>query len=121
MIEGTSQINFSNECPEIFAKIKKVFNVKWEKVIITYGNTIYSEKIFPSDVLAHEEVHVKQQETMGKDVWWDKYLNDKKFRLDQEVEAYRVQVKWLKENSPRNYKQIRLKQITQDLSGGIYG
>lgn len=109
------------EPPAIFQKIKKVFNVRWQRVVITYGNQIYSFAKFPEDVLVHEQVHVMQQTTIGKDIWWDKYLTDHHFRLGQEVEAYRVQAQWIKDHAPENLKQIRLKEIVMDLSGATYG
>ena len=117
-----SEVKFSTECPPIFEKIKKLFpSSKWEKMIITYGDTIYSKYPYPEDVKVHELVHIEQQKGIDKDIWCDKYLTDKKFRLKVEVEAYKVQAKWIQENLPRNLKRIRLKQITEDLSGAIYG
>lgn len=115
------KVIIQKEAPPIFEKIKKVFNVRWENVVITYGEEIYSFAQFPKDVLIHERVHVAQQIAMGKDIWWDKYLSDKVFRLCQELEAYQVQARWIQENSPRNYRNIRLKQITMDLSSATYG
>ena len=57
------------------------------RVVFTYGETIYNPgggKI-TDDLMVHEETHAKQQ---GDDpgAWWDRYLVDVDFRLNQEVE-----------------------------------
>lgn len=43
-------------------------------------------------LIAHEMVHVRQQAATGWLAWWWRYLTDESFRLDQELEAYRVQL-----------------------------
>lgn len=82
----------SKQVPPIYATIKKVLNVNWEKGIC----------------IVYEE-------------WWRKYLDDKKFRLEQEIEAYRNQVQWIKANSSREYKRFIVNQTAKDLSSGLYG
>ena len=42
---------------------------------------------------AHEEIHLKQQKETGQCWWLIKYLCSKKFKLSQEVEAFKAQVK----------------------------
>ena len=92
------------------------------RMFYTYGDTIYGPERPPPDVVEHEKIHMAQQErllrliraegeawkarhpevayapylrdNMGADLWWDKYHNPD-FRLQQEVEAYRVQVRWI--------------------------
>jgi len=44
-------------------------------------------------LIAHEEVHARQQRATGWFAWWWwRYLTDEAFRLDAELEAYRVQL-----------------------------
>jgi hypothetical protein len=80
----------------------------------------------PQDLIEHEKVHLQQQFEYGDaDAWWDKYLNDKTFRLEQELEATIVQVKeiWrlpmkvMKKPEKRKYIQW----IAKQLSGPMYG
>lgn len=101
-----------------------------EYVVFTYGDTLYNPggwKI-ADDLMVHEETHVVQQ---GDDPagWWNKYLNDEKFRLEQEIEAYRNQYLYFRENrciKPNGkIRASRLgefvSRIASDLSSEIYG
>ena len=95
-------MKFSNQIPPIYFKCKKAFGVSWDKgVIITYGDTVYSKKPIPDHLEVHEATHVRQQLAMGVELWWQKYFDDKKFRFEQEVEAYRNQLEFIKKNYPR--------------------
>lgn len=47
-------------------------------------------------LLVHMITHILQQEKMGVKAWWDKYLRDKSFRLEQEIEAFQTQYRELK-------------------------
>jgi hypothetical protein len=90
----------STDIPKIYARLNKEFGVEWDKgVIITYGGIIHckSGKISP-DLLVHELVHVKQQEGWDADEYAEKYLTDKQFRYDMEIEAYKAQAEWLRRN-----------------------
>lgn len=104
-------------------KVIKHFNLSaldLNNIIFTYGDTFFSKERLSPGLIAHEITHVFQQLKMGKDEWWEKYLKDDKFRLKQEVEAYRQQY--------RSYKNIgeekgatMLEKLSQDLSGKMYG
>lgn len=114
-------MNILYEYPPNFDKIKEVFPIK-EDTVFTYGDTIYSpkrQKITP-DLIIHEDVHVKQQ--VDPELWWNKYLKDKEFRLSQELEAYRAQYKFLcGVISDRNRRGICLHTIASHLSSDMYG
>ena len=116
------KIIYSN--PPNHAQICKVFEVRGSKsVVFTYGDTIYNPGggEISNDLYAHEKVHMKQQ---GDDpaTWWAKYLVDKKFRLDQEVEAYRKQWRYFVEhNYNTKARGSLLNKIASDLAGPIYG
>lgn len=103
------------------------------RIIFTYGDklyapsfkglddqTIYKGELIPDHLMAHEETHTRQQ---GDDIegWWDRYLTDVQFRLDQEVEAYHVQWKMLVERYDRPHRRRMLKAICHDLAGTWYG
>lgn len=95
----------------------------FRNVIFTYGDKLYNPhgvSISP-DLMIHEEVHAKQQSEMGPDPWWKKYLDDKEFRLNQELEAYRAQYKYVKEHFSRPQRRDLLKFFCETLSGPIYG
>ncbi len=69
---------------------------KNKAIVFVYAPYIYSPagiELRP-DLKAHEEVHVTRQ---GDDpqAWWDKYLVDTDFRLQEELVAYQVQYKYM--------------------------
>jgi len=94
-----------------------------EGIVFTYGDTVYSPSgiALAEHVRRHEAVHVEQQTKMGKDEWWAEYLKNPQFRLEQELEAYKVQYRWIQRT--RNYKYISetLDGIAADLAGPMYG
>lgn len=109
--------------PPNIAAIREKFDLRGKNVVFTYGDKLYvpSGAGIPDNLMKHEETHTKQQ---GKDVegWWDRYLVDNQFRLEQEVEAYQAQYKYVVENgASRQVKRDFLQYIARDLSGPIYG
>lgn len=116
------------QLPPNIDQIQRHFDIN-PRVIFTYGDTIYNPgggKIDPS-LMVHEEVHMLQQ---GDDPqgWWDKYVTDVQFRLDQEVEAYRTQYKFYLENYCMKNGKVRrsrlskfIRRVAGDLSSSIYG
>ncbi len=89
-----------NNKPAIFEKIKEAFpfvtDEFWKKgVIIPYGGKIYCAKKLSQDLIVHEDTHLEQQAKIGCDLWWEKYLHDKDFRLAQELEAYGRQFRFM--------------------------
>lgn len=116
-------MKFSRDKPPIYQACVGKFGVDFDKgTTFTYGDTVYSKYPISPDLEAHEAVHVKQQESIGKDLWWDKYLGDPTFRLHQEIEAYQAQTKFIKQwckDKNRAYKLIH--KLALDLSGDMYG
>lgn len=111
------------EFPPNIEDIRKIADIAGKAVVFTYGDIIYnpSGEEIPRNLEKHEEVHMAQQGDRIKE-WWERYINDPKFRLDQEVEAYRVQYKYVAEHgASRDTKREFLRHIAQDLSGPIYG
>lgn len=114
--QGGVEFTVSHEKPFIYDKCREQFNIDWESVVITYGNVVYSKNELSPDLLVHEGVHVVQQKEMGVEIWWEKYFNDKEFRLSQEVEAYKAQIKFIKMNvKDRNYAFRACHRIWQDM------
>lgn len=109
----------------IYQPAVKQFGVDFKKgVVFTYGDTIYSAVPIPRDLMVHELTHVRQQREYpgGKDMWWERYLEDPKFRTEQELEAYREQWHWVANNIKDRNEQFRhLTHYAQSLSGEMYG
>jgi len=108
-----------NEFPPNYKKIEKVFNLSGITPVFTYGDTIYNPHkcIIPRDLIIHEETHMRQQYYPTE--WWDRYLIDPTFRLEQELEAYRNQFKFYR-GAVKGWMPF-LKRIASDLSGRMYG
>ena len=113
-----------NKKPPVWDEVVKRFDIEGQAVIFAYGDKIYNpfNAIIPDDLIVHEETHMHQQEKFG-DIkkWWIKYLDDSEFRLSQELEAYRIQYKYSKENYSRQMRKALLKRIAKDLSSPVYG
>lgn len=111
------------EYPPNIEEIKKVFDIEGKPVVFTYGEVLYNPTggEIPQHLLVHEETHTKQQ---GDDPagWWRKYISDQKFRLDQELEAYKKQYKfYCMQTANRNKRFELLQRIARDLSSKVYG
>lgn len=107
--------------PPNFKQIKEILNPA-DNYIFTYGDTIYSPKTaaIPRDILVHEMMHEGQQKDPKK--WWDRYLKDPQFRLEQETEAYQRQWEFVKNNlRDREMAYKMLVQMARDLSSKNYG
>lgn len=97
----------STDTPPVHEKALKKFGnaANFDKgIVYTYGDTVYvkSGKL-RDDVEAHETVHVVQQTNYqgGAEAWWDRYMSDPDFCLDQELEAYRAQYKFVLKKYPK--------------------
>lgn len=90
-------------------------------VIFTYGDTVYdpSKVLNKVELAAHEATHVEQQTAMDKDLWWAMYVDDPKFRYEQELEAHRVELEAFE--GSRNERRLMAKAIAKRLSGPLYG
>lgn len=114
-----------NKYPPNIDEIDSKFHVRGKDIAYTYGDTVYIPMGggLPDHVKFHENVHIKQQSVMGPEAWWRKYIDDSKFRLDQELQAYQAQYWFLKygKRYDRNQRRAILMAISNDLSGPMYG
>lgn len=109
--------------PPNINEIRSHFNISGlDYIVYTYGQKIFvpSGNKMPDELIKHETTHGEQQKKMGPKKWWDKYLADPEFRLEQELEAYRAQWRFLATAS-RQYRKFVLRRISKDLSGRMYG
>lgn len=116
----------SKEKPPIYEKIRAAFGDVWERgVIITYGDRAYTARGGMSlDLQEHEAVHIKQQAAFpgGADAWWDKFIADKEFRLSQELEAYKVQVAYIRKHvSNRRKRETMIPFIYSSMADNYAG
>ncbi len=105
------------EYPPNYQRIKQVFNPP-ENVIYCYGDKIYnpSDAKIEDHLLIHEGVHEKQQKFIGVEAWWERYLTDKDFRLEQELEAYATQYNFIKSKTTEKIYSQFLDMFAKHLS-----
>lgn len=111
------------EHPPIYDKIIEAGMSPSSTAIYAYDGSIYnpSGKEIPDDIIAHEKVHLKQQDS-GSDYWWSRYLDDQYFRIDQEAKAYAVQYDFLCiKYHDRNHRNKMLLFLADILSSATYG
>ncbi len=95
-----------------------------DDTVFAFGDIVYNpsgRKLYP-DLIEHESVHFEQQKRFGSpDSWWFKYIHDREFRLNQEIEAYGKQLFFLKEKI-KDGKAIAvfLDEMAQVLSSDLY-
>lgn len=100
-------------------RYKDQFGIDEDTVAFPYKNKIYSNSPLPQELVIHEEVHFKQQEEIGADIWQERYLADPNFRVSCEVEAYRKQLSLFKDNKDTQ-DAVRI-QCAKALSSQMYG
>jgi len=108
--------------PPNFEEIKARFNPP-PNTVFAYGDTIYAPggTDLPANLVVHEETHfVQQQRVGGPDEWWRRYIDDPRFRLEQEVEAYRAQLAAVAD-LPRPMRRELLAHICKSLASRMYG
>jgi hypothetical protein len=110
------EMKLSNEKPAIYDRCAKEFGVSWDNgIIITYGDTVHCKYPLSKDLMVHEYTHVVQQSRVDRDIWWDSYMTNRAFRLEQEVEAYNNQLDFINRNCNREQRRIMRKSIIRDM------
>lgn len=97
-----------------------------EYAAFCYGDELYIPgKWEPSEeLLRHEAEHSEQQRNTegGKDAWWERYIDDQYFRIEQEAQAYACQYDLYRTRvTDRNAQARYLFQLAGQLSGPMYG
>ena len=99
----------------------------YEDSVYCWGDILYAPELkrkedLPEDVLVHEQIHQKQQEPYGSpEAWWAKYLYNKEFRQEQEVEAFREQYRFVKERTLNKIAKLCLFDLADNLRNPMYG
>lgn len=117
------ETQLSKEKPPIYQRLHDIFGVEWDKgIIIAYYPNIHCFFNINEQKVHHEAVHLIRQKDMGVELWFKQYITDPGFRLNEEILAYNVEIKWIKENIPgRNERRFLINQIYDDISSSIYG
>lgn len=110
--------------PPIYEEAAKVFDIRGKPVIFAWGDTIYNpgRAHIPAHLEEHEATHGRQQMRLGgPEIWWQRYLHESEFRLEQEIEAYQVQYRYFcRTVSNRGERAAFLRKIAGDMASEIY-
>lgn len=119
--------SISKDWPPNIDKIDAVLKVRtiWG-VMFAYDHTIYNptgSNNIPVWQVEHERVHFRQQDDAGgPEPWWDRYLVDVPWRLEQEIQAYqRDYESFLQSGNSRAMSRVYLRSISNILAGRLYG
>lgn len=106
--------------PKFWWLLKLFFpKAKWDEgVILTYGDKVYCKFDLGDELIAHEQVHVKQQKGRSKILWFLRYWASSKFRLSSEIPAHRAEYKAHSGNEKS--RLVYLNFVASRLSGPLY-
>lgn len=109
--------------PPNFAATNRAFNVRGKRVIFAFGSTIYNPRriTIPPELYAHEAVHQERQgaDPMG---WWDFYISDPQFRLQEEIPAHQAEYREVcTRGSDPGWRQLAAERIAARLASPLYG
>lgn len=110
--------------PPNYETLKKHFALAGnEDVIFCYGSTIYnpSGKKLEQHYISHEAEHSRNQFQIGIDKWWEQYVKDPVFRLDEELHAYGHQLTEIKKSKGRKAALKYADFFAKTLAGPVYG
>lgn len=119
------QVQIVHEWPPRREEIEGVFGALPDGVVFAWGDKI----MVPSGtrlqpwLIDHELVHLDQQEAFGGlEPWWDRYLIDPDWRLEQELEAHIEEYRSLcRYEKDRNTQARYLNEIGGRLASKMYG
>lgn len=95
-------------------------------VIFAWGDAIYSPSVgtISTELKAHEAVHLERQGGHPRP-WWERYISDPVFRLEEEIPAHQAQYReFCARNThgrARNMRRVYLHQVAKSLSSPLYG
>ena len=101
IITTKSGVKFAvGERPPIWRILKYLYGYDPEgTVLVAFGDRVYASRFDPMITINHfddhEWIHLVMQNHSRRYAWywWTKYILPKKFRLQQEVQAYQFQLK----------------------------
>lgn len=116
------KMEISDKFPPNFAKVKAKFPDCEGKAIFCYGETIYNPFKLPlrPDTIEHESIHAVRQGA-DPEAWWDRYMADPKFLVDEEIPAFSAQYEFMKKFITNKESKIFLDRIARVLSSELYG
>lgn len=112
--------------PPLYEEIAAAFKLRRDQgIIFSWGGRVFNPdglSISPP-LAAHEAVHGARQGTVEANIvdWWKRYIDDVRFRLEEEIPAHQAEYRWFIEHGNRNQRRIALKQTAARLASPLYG
>ena len=115
-----------NEYPPNYKSILNAFpSIKDEKgALFCYGRAIYNPggAEINECLMHHEATHSIRQDKIGPSKWWRRYIRDARFRLEEEIVAYRNQYQlYCKLVTSEDKRFNYLHDLAMTCSSPIYG
>lgn len=109
------------QCP-VWERIRQKFPAADPaRTAVAYAPFLYFAGQVSPDLEAHELVHIRQQEAMGVEKWWENYLANPVFVKSQEAEAYERQGEFVRAAvRDRNARARILWRLRADMTGDLY-
>lgn len=107
-----------NTYPPNYAEIQRAIDPP-KDAVFPWGDKIFnpSGEEIPPDIQWHEQVHLKQQKNFpNPEIWWFKWMNDKDFRLQEELQAFVSQLLFIKKLYPAKAVKEALEEMAENLS-----
>lgn len=112
------------ERPPMFDEINERFRIAGKPVIFSWGDVIYNPLRIdvPPHLIVHEEMHGWRQTELGVEQWWQNYIDDGAFRLEEEILAHQAEYRELLRRRPnRQGRRWALKMTSKRLAAPLYG
>lgn len=97
--------------------------VDFEKIAISFGDTIYCAKTIPAHLLVHEKVHVKhmRESKFFGVIYYLRYALSMKFRRKCELEAYQAQFDYIRDShSDKNLVEKARVELAKYMASDVY-
>ena len=116
-----------HDVPPMFDRIYAAFpEAANPGVMFTWGQTLYVPHggSVSRALMAHEEIHAERQGKTESDIidWWNRYLVDVGFRLDEELPAHQAEYRaYCKRHGNRTEQGKYLHFVAGRLASPLYG
>lgn len=90
---ASGDMRISHEPPPLIDRLRAAFAIT-DQAMFTFGDVVHvpsGVRDLPPDLWIHERIHRRQQGANPL-AWWERYLADAAWRIEQEAQAYRAQL-----------------------------
>ena len=114
-----------HDYPPLYDEISAAFDLyPSDSIIFSWGDRLYNPYEFDilPKLIAHERVHGERQGS-GNDIvdWWKQYIEDRAFRLEEEIPAHRAEYQYILKHGNRSERRGALKITSSRLTAPLYG